>query len=130
MKPKLLLTISAIYMGLVGLGYLLAPSTMLVSNVLSSAQGGILDATLNTGLRGLASNFFGFAVLNWVARNTEASKAREAIFISNTVGFGLAAVLNGVAAMSVGLAAGWVVAGINLLFAIVFFFTGRQNTSS
>ena len=66
MKPKLLLTIAAIFNGLVGIGYLLAPSTMLVSNVLSSAQGGILDATLNTGLRGLASNFFGFAVL-WVS---------------------------------------------------------------
>ena len=130
MKPKLLLTIAAIFNGLVGIGYLLAPSIMLVSNVLSHAQGGILETTLNTGMRGLASNFLGFAVLNWVARNTEVSKARDAIFISNTVVFTLAAVLNGVAAMRVGIAPGFVVAGINLIFAILFFFTGRQNRSS
>lgn len=121
MKPKLLLTLSGIFMGLVGLGFLISPVTML---------GGIIDASLSSEFRGISSTFLGIAVLNLVARNAEASKTREAILIGNTVGFGLAAVLDGARAVSGGPAQLWVVSIINLLFAIGFFLVGRANMSS
>jgi len=124
MTPKLLLTVSAIYMGLVGLGFLLSPFA-----VMPGLDAGA-SALLVAEIRVTASTFLGFAVLNWAARNAEASKARDAIFLSNTVGFGLAAILTVVAALTGGQVLGWVLAVIALLFTVGFFIVGRANMST
>ena len=89
MNLKTVLTVSAIYMALVGLGYLLSPVALSLGAVDASAS-----AALMNYLRLPASTFLGIAVINWMARNSEASKARDAIAFGNTVGFGQAAVLS------------------------------------
>ena len=77
MKPKLLLTITAIYMGL--LGILLVASPSMAFGLASDAP-----ASLIAKLRLPGSLFLAFAVMNWFARNSDASSAREAIFRYHT----------------------------------------------
>lgn len=125
MKLSLVLTISAVYMGLIGLGFLLSPAAM---------SFGVVDATATPALIAMlrlqASTFIGIAVLNWMARNAEASKARDAIVLGSIVGFGLGVILLLWGALSGGPAAGWVFALINLLLAAAFFWTGRAGMST
>jgi len=96
MRPKLILTIAAIYLGVVGLGLLLAPTYTVLG----------LDANVSSlvvaQLRAMSDTFIGIAVLNWTARNAEASKARDAIFLGNTVGFSMSAVLGTIVSMTGG----------------------------
>ena len=110
MKPKLLLIVAAIYMALGGLAYLLLPNT--------------------PELHSMASTFMGIAVVDWFARNAEASKARDAIFLGNTVGFGLATILGVNVALEGGPAVSWAFVAANLLLTIGFFLVGRANMSS
>ena len=125
MKPKLLLTLAAIYGGLGGIGQLLIPT-----------QNYYLDANISTLsinlLRSTTSLLIGLAVVYWLARNAEASKARDAIFIGSSVGFGINTIFVVLAAFSPGVMAGaiWTVVVINLVFAIAFFVVGRANMST
>ena len=124
MKLSLVLTISAVYMALLGVGTLLAPAAM---------SFGVVDATAMPALLALlrlpASSFFGIAVLNWMARNAEASKARDAIALANTVGFGLAGLLMIWGALS-GPTATWLPAIVSLVLAGAFLWTGRASMST
>ena len=125
MKPKLLLTLAAIYGALGGIGQLLIPT-----------QNYYLDANISTLsinlLRSTTSLLIGLAVVYWLARNAEASKARDAIFIGSSVGFGINTIFVVLAAFSPGVMAGaiWTVVVINLLFAVAFFVVGRANISA
>lgn len=125
MRLNVLLSISAVYLALVGLGYLLAPSALLF---------GVLDpgapAALTAQLRGVSSTFIGIAVLNWLARSAEASTARNAIVLANTVGFGLAGALGLVALASGAPTLVIAPAAINLAIAVAFFWLGRASMSA
>lgn len=124
MKLNLVLTISAVYMALVGLGFLVSPATM--------SFGGV-DATvvpILMLLRFLASTLVGIAVLNWMVRNAEASKTRDAIVLGNTVGFGWAGILMIWGVLNGSPTVTWVFAIINLLFAGAFFWAGRAGMST
>lgn len=124
MKPKLLLTLAAIYMGLVGLFNLLSP-------VVAWGLDAGASATLIASVRVPASLYLGIAVVNWFARNAEASKARDAIFLGNTVAIALAAILFVLVALASGGQAGiWVIVVINLFLATAFFVVGRANMST
>lgn len=125
MKLNTVLSISAIYMALVGLGYLVSPAALSLGAVDASAS-----PVLTAFLRIPASTFLGIAVLNWMARNAEASKARDAIALGNTVGFALAAILSVWSVLIGGSPIEWVFVVINLLFAVGFFWTGRAGMSS
>ena len=81
-------------------------------------------------IRVVASTFIGIAVLNWAARNADASKARDAIFLGNTAGFGLATILSVIASITGGQVASWVLVVIHALFAVGFFIVGRANMST
>jgi hypothetical protein len=123
MKPKLLLTLTAIYMGLVGLFNLISPAAAF------SLDAGA-TAVLIASVRVVASLYIGFAVVNWFARSAEASQARDAILLGNTVGIALAAILFALVALAPGGQAGiWVIVVINLLFVVAFFVVGRVNMS-
>jgi hypothetical protein len=87
MQAKFILTISAIYLGLVGLALLLVPAYAFLG--LASDVSSLIIAQL----RAFSDVFIGIAVLNWLARNAEASKARDAIFIGNSVGFTMSVIL-------------------------------------
>ena len=124
MKTNKLLITAAIYLTLVGLGFLLAPGVMVFG-----ALGGT-PATIIAELRQYGGALLGIAALNWVARNAEASTARNGVFLGNTIGFGLVAMGGVLRQLSGALAIGWLFVAINTLFAIAFFMVGRANMSN
>jgi hypothetical protein len=83
---KLTLTLSALYLGGVGLALMLFP--------LQFGRGAVPpDAApeLIALLRLLGGPFLGIAVLNWLSRDAQPS-ARRAVMLANIVGFGAVAV--------------------------------------
>jgi hypothetical protein len=77
------------------------------------------------------SLYFGLAIVNWFARDAEASKARDAIFLGNTVGFVIWAILVALVTLTPGSEpTGWVFVVINLFFTVAFFMIGRANMST
>jgi len=83
MKLERVLTISAIYLGVLGLGFMFAPREIGIGAVPGDAS-----PALVAYLRIFGGPCLGIAVLNWLARKAEPSTARNAIVIANTVGFG------------------------------------------
>jgi Na+/proline symporter len=125
MKPKLLLTLASIEIALIGLLGLFVPTTTSYGFEVN------MPAYLNATARIPFSLFFGLAVVNWFARNAEASKARNAIFLGNMVGHLLWAILVAITVLTPGAQpAGWVAVVIYLLFAFAFFVVGRANMST
>ena len=86
MKLKAVLTASAFYLGLVGLGVLFVPRYFGIGAVPPDASPALIAF-----LRIFAGPCLGIAVLNWLARNAEPSPARDAIVLANIVGFGCVA---------------------------------------
>ena len=124
MKPKLLFTLATIYMGLVGI---------LLQAIPHFAFGLAPDApaSLIANLRVPASLLLAFAVMNWFARNSDASGARDAIFIGNTVAFAFVAIGDFLVTIIPGAdPSGWVFIVIDLLFVVAFFVVGRANMST
>jgi hypothetical protein len=89
MKLRILLSIAAIYLALVGLGLIVAPQTIGMGAVPTDAS-----AALIAYLRLFGSPSLGIAVLNWTARHAEPSTAWNAIILGNMVGFGAIAALD------------------------------------
>lgn len=88
MKLHVLLAITAVYMALLGLGFIFAPQSI--------GAGAVVGASpeLIAYLRVFGGPFLGIAVLNWTARHAEPSTARNAIILGNIVGFGFGPVLD------------------------------------
>lgn len=124
MKTNVLLTAAAIYLTLVGLGFLLVPGIMVFG-----ALGGT-SSIIVAELRQYGGALLGIAALNWASRNAQASIARNGVFLGNTIGFGLVAFGGVLRQMSGAVAIGWVFVAINLLFAIASFIVGRANLYS
>jgi hypothetical protein len=125
MKLNVILIIAAVYMALIGLGHLVAPVAMSAGAVPADASSG-----LTAFLRHYAALFIAIAVMNWMARNSEASTARNAIVLANMVVFGLAAILDVLAVVSGAGAAGLVPATLNLVIATAFFWASRMSRSA
>jgi hypothetical protein len=125
MKLKVILIISAVYMALIGLGHLFAPVAMSAGVVPADASQG-----LTAFLRHYAALFIAIAIMNWTARNAEASAARNAIVLANLVIFGLAGILDVLAVVSGAGLAGLVPATINLVLAAAFFWANRTGISA
>jgi hypothetical protein len=83
MKLKAVLTVSAIYLAVLGIGFMFAPRQIGVDAVPADASPALIAY-----LRIFGGPFLGIAVLNWMARNAEPSSARNAIVLANIVGFG------------------------------------------
>ena len=124
MKPSLLLTVSAIYLALIGI-------LLQVDPVATFGLDANASAVLITNIRVPLSLLLAIAVINWFARKSDASSARDAIFLGNTVAFAFVAIGDFVASvMSGGDPSSLVFSGIALLFAIAFFVVGRANMST
>ena len=89
MQRSAVLTASAIYLAVLGVGFMLVPREMGVEAVPVDAS-----PALVAYLRVFGGPFLGIAVLNWLARNVEPSTARNAILVANSVGFGCAAAMD------------------------------------
>ena len=124
MRPKFILTFAAIYLALVGIGLLLAPTTTVLG--LDPETSPLVIAQL----RAMSDVFIGIAVLNWAARNAEPSKALDAIFLGNTVGFTLSVILGAGVALTGSQAVSWVFTALSLFCAVGFIFVGRTIRSS
>lgn len=122
MKLKVILILAAVYMALIGLGHLVAPVAMSAGVVPADASPG-----LTAFLRHYAALFLAMAVMNWMARNAEASTARSAVVLANLVTFGLAAILDVLAVISGAGLTGLVPASLNLVFAMGFFWADRMG---
>ena len=84
MKLKTVLTVSSIYLGLIGIGLLLFPRQFGIDAVPPDASPALLAL-----LRLLGGPMVGIAVMNWLARDAEPSATRNAIVTGNLVGFAL-----------------------------------------
>ena len=82
MQLKVVLSIAAAYMALVGFGMMFVPRQFGVGAVPADASPALIAF-----LRIFGGPCIGIAVLNWVARNAEPSSARNAIVLGNMVGF-------------------------------------------
>jgi hypothetical membrane protein len=83
MKLKAVLTVSSIYLAVLGVGFMLAPQEIGIDAVPADASPALIAY-----LRIFGGPILGIAVLNWLARNAEPSAARNAIVLGNIVGFG------------------------------------------
>lgn len=125
MKPNFLFILSAVWIVLIGVAGAFLSYTGTYS--IEVAEPALLDARFRVPI----SLYFGLAVINWFARNSDASKARDAIFIGNTVGFFVWAVFVALVTLTPGSdPTGWGAVVINLLFTIAFFVVGRANMST
>ena len=77
-----MLTLSSIYLGVLGLGFMLVPQQIGIGAVPPDASPALIAY-----LRILGGPCVGIAVLNWLARNAEPSTALDAIVLANMVGF-------------------------------------------
>jgi len=124
MNLGLLFTISSIYLALSGLGILIAPVTMLA---------GALDPTALVAIdafRGFGGALLGIAIILWMARNSEASKARDGIVLGNTVGFAFATVFSVLSRLHGYPMFGWVFIVLNLVLTIGFFMASKASMSA
>jgi hypothetical protein len=116
-----LFVISAVYMALLGLGFVFAPMQIGINAVPVEAS-----TALIAYLRVFGSTFIAIGVLNWMARNAEPSTARNAIIFGNIAGFGLAALLDVWGVLSGGRQLALVFAFIHLLFTVAFILAARM----
>ena len=123
MELDLLLTVSSIYLALVGLVTLISPTTIMSGAVNSTSL------VLINILRGIAGIYFGASIIDWAARNSEASSVRDAIILGNTIGFAFATVF-GIFSIIQGLSMfQWMFVAIDALLANGFFIVGISNMS-
>ena len=122
MKLNILLGITAVYMALLGLGFIFAPQAIGVGAVPADAP-----AALIAYLRVFGSTFLGIAVLNWTARNAEPSTARQAVILGNIVGFSVGPVLDLWGLLSGARRLAVVFAVIHLLIALAFIWAWRSS---
>lgn len=121
MSLKLILTTSAVYLGVVGMALTFAPLHFGVGAVPEDASPQLVAL-----LRLLGGPFLGIAILNWLARNAGPSPERGAIVLANVVGFGAVAandvwgVLSGEARSIAG-----AFMLVHLVFTLAFLLAGR-----
>jgi hypothetical protein len=83
MKLKAVLTVAAIYLAVLGIGFMFAPQKIGLDAVPADASPALISY-----LRIFGGPFLGIAVLNWLTRNAEPSPTRNAVVLGNIVGFG------------------------------------------
>lgn len=125
MALRILLSLAAIYMALVGLGFIFAPETIGVGAVPAEPS-----AALIAYLRLFGSPFLGIAVLDWMTRNAEPSTARDAVILGNMVGFSAIAPLDIWGLFSGARELTKAFAVVHLLLAVAFVVVGRRSLSA
>ena len=123
MKLKGVLTVSAIYLAVLGIGFMLAPRQIGIDAVPADASPALIAY-----LRIFGGPILGIAVLNWMARNAEPSAARNAIVLGNIVGFGCVTLMDVWGVFSVGARpAAKLFLVIHLFMTIAFVVAGRAS---
>jgi hypothetical protein len=81
MKLNVVLTASAIYLAVLGVGFMFAPQQIGIGAVPADASPALIAY-----LRLFGGPCLGIAALNWLSRNAEPSTARDAIVLANIIG--------------------------------------------
>jgi hypothetical protein len=89
MKLKTVLTISAIYLGVLGTGFMLVPQMIGVGAVPENPSPALIAY-----LRLFGAPFVGIAVLNWRTRAAAPSPTLDAVVLANVLGFGFATLMD------------------------------------
>ncbi len=124
MKLNTILSISAVYMTLLSLGFMFAPQSAGTGSVPVEASPALIAY-----LRVFGSTFLGIGVINWLARSSEPSKAIQAIVIGNIVGFGAAALLDVWGILSGARSLAYVFAAIHFAIALGFILARNMSAS-
>jgi hypothetical protein len=123
MRIKTVLTVSAIYLGVLGLGFMFLPRQVGIDAVPVDASPALIAY-----LRIFSGPVLGIAVLNWLARNAEPSTARDAIVVANIVGFGCVAAMDIWAVISgEGRAVMQIFLVVHLFMFVAFILAGRSS---
>lgn len=123
MQLKLVLTVSAIYLAVLGVGFMFAPREIGIEAVPADASPALIAY-----LRVFGGPFLGIAVLNWMARKAAPSPMRNAIVLANIIGFGCVAAMDIWAVFSGGARqAQKLFLVIHLLMTVAFVVVGRGS---
>ena len=123
MKLKVVLTVSAIYLAVLGVGFMFAPRQIGIDAVPADASPALIAY-----LRIFGGPILGIAVLNWMGRNAEPSAARNAIVLGNIVGFGCVTAMDVLGVFGGGAReAAKLFLVIHLLMTVAFVVAGRAS---
>lgn len=126
MKLKTVLTVAAIYLGVLGLGFMLVPRQIGIDAVPADASPALIAY-----LRIFGGPCLGIAVLNWLTRGAGPSPTRSAVVLGNIVGFGCVTAMDVWGVFSGGarpVAKGFLV--FHLLMTVAFIVAGRAGVRS
>jgi hypothetical protein len=127
MKLNVVFTVAGLFMIIVGLVQLLAPAAMVAGAGIGETPS---PAYLMT-VRFTGVELLGLGLIAWLVRNTEASKARDAVTLGLTIYFALHALTSlYVQLTAVNTPFGWVVIVVQSLFAVGFFMAGKASMST
>jgi len=124
MRPRTILTVAAVYLALLGLGFIFAPEAI--------GRGAVPEnppPALIAYLRVFGSTFLGIAVMNWTARDAGPSPARDSILLGNVVGFAVGPALDVWGLQTGARQLAMVFAIVHLCFALAFFSAWRADRS-
>jgi hypothetical protein len=125
MKLNVMFTIAAVYGFLIGLGAFLFPGTMASMGGVE-ASSGVLMSTRFLGVANL-----GLALIAWLVRNADASKARDGVTLGFTIFFALHALTSLYGQFTdTSSSVHWVMATLQGLIAVGFFMAGKANMSA
>ena len=125
MKLSVLFIITAVYGFLFGLPLLLAP------DAIAAMAGATLDPQMAMQMRYMGVAFLGLGIIAWLARNSDASKARDALTMGFFIFFVLSALTSLYAQFTpAAMATDWVYVVIQALLAVGFWVVGRANMST
>lgn len=122
MNLKTLFVIASVYLTIAGLGFILLPESFGIGAVPANASPALI-----TYLRVFGSPLLGIAVLDWMARNEQPSRARNAIVMGNLAGFSVIAALDIWGLLHESRPATRIFVIIHLFFAVSFLLMGRRN---
>ena len=125
MKLNVMFTIAAVYGFLIGLSALLLPGTMASMGGLAASSGLLMTVRF----MGVAN--IGLALIAWLVRNADASKARDGITLGFTIFFALHALTSLYGQFTdTSTSAHWIMATLQGLIAVGFFMAGKASMST
>jgi hypothetical protein len=125
MGLKPLLVISAIYLGLVGVGLLFVPNAIVFGALGPNPLPGLVGA-----LRAEGGTLISLTVLSWMARGIQLSKARNAIVVCNIVGYALVTLTGAVGQLAGAPRQALTFVAVHAIFTALFFMVYLKDRRS
>lgn len=124
MIVRKLLTLNALLVAIVSLTAILSPTIFLEIYGFEITQ-----YTINL-MRAFGAIIVGYAVISWLMRNEQASKARQALLISSGVSYiasGIVNAINNITFSDIDTKIGWIYFGLNIILGVAFVILGFKE---